>query len=178
MLSSSKTYAQTILKHIPHKEAGSLNALIKDLSLFLEVGRQSHLMRLLTGRLIPLAKKEELLKKISSSLDLGKEASALIVTLVKNGQIFLLGQIVRYLTEWRRQKFNLDEGEVTGVTPLDDHERERAINILKKLSGKDILLQEKINPLILGGLILKHGDTLIDASLLRKIKTLKNLLTA
>jgi F-type H+-transporting ATPase subunit delta len=63
--------------------------------------------------------------------------------------------------------------ELTTATPLDDDLREQVKADLQRVTGKRIILHEKVDPTILGGAIARVGDTLIDGSVRRKLSLLR-----
>lgn len=89
-----------------------------------------------------------------------------------------LPKIIEALKEIRLKDYKITEAEVITVTPLSSEQKNRAVKTLKKISGTDMILTEKINPSILGGLIFKLNDSIVDASLIRKIREMNKLLTA
>lgn len=178
MPSTTKSYTQAFISAVSSKEATTLNTAIAELDLFLNVARQSRLFGFLAGRLIPSSDKLAILEKISRELQLGKEAQSLLYVLTPRKHISWLPVILRQLKEARRKLFNVEEGEVISCAALSAEDKARARKILEKISGHKILITEKENPRIIGGLVLRCGDTVLDSSILHKIKTLKKLLTA
>ena len=63
--------------------------------------------------------------------------------------------------------------ELTTATPLDDDLREQVKADLQRVTGKRIILHERVDPSILGGAIARVGDTLIDGSVRRKLSLLR-----
>lgn len=63
--------------------------------------------------------------------------------------------------------------EVVSATPLDDVQRKKIMEAVKKVVGREVELTEKVNSDIIGGLIVRVGDRQFDGSILRKIKELK-----
>jgi F-type H+-transporting ATPase subunit delta len=63
--------------------------------------------------------------------------------------------------------------ELTTATPLDDDLREQVKADLQRVTGKRIILHERVDPTILGGAIARVGDTLIDGSVRRKLSLLR-----
>ena len=51
--------------------------------------------------------------------------------------------------------------------------RRQVIGELQQMTGKRILLEERVDPSILGGAIARVGDTLIDGSLKRRFALLR-----
>ena len=177
MILSAKTYTQAIVDKLPTKDVGPVNDLIEGLSLFYYVSRHGRLFRFLASKSTPYAEKERALDAVLKHFKICKESKALLHLLIKSNQMSLLYKIISSLNDFRLKKFNIEEAEIVSVIPLSDGERKKAENILEKASGHKILIREKINPDIMGGVVLKYGDTVIDGSILKKIKTLRHLLT-
>jgi F-type H+-transporting ATPase subunit delta len=66
--------------------------------------------------------------------------------------------------------------KVTIVTSvgLDDAMKNKMTARLTDVFKKEIIVKEEINASILGGIIIKVGDTVIDGSLLKDLKNIKN----
>jgi F-type H+-transporting ATPase subunit delta len=62
---------------------------------------------------------------------------------------------------------------VTTAMPLDDDEREHVARDLQRVTGKRILMEERVDPSILGGVVARVGDTLIDGSVKRRLALLR-----
>ena len=76
----------------------------------------------------------------------------------------------RLYNEYRGQAV----AQVTTAMPLDDEMRARVSADLQAMTGKRILLQERVDPTILGGAIARVGDTLIDGSVRRRLMILRD----
>jgi len=84
----------------------------------------------------------------------------------------LLPKIIQRLDQ--KQNILENTAEVISAVPLLRHEEEKIKNFLKKSFGRDFLIQVKVNPEILGGLIIRIKDLVIDQSLAGKLKNLGN----
>ena len=62
---------------------------------------------------------------------------------------------------------------VTTAVPLDDATRQRIVSDLQTQVGKRILLDERVDPSILGGAIVRVGDTLMDGSVRQRLAVLR-----
>ncbi|HEV7127805.1 MAG TPA: ATP synthase F1 subunit delta [Ktedonobacterales bacterium] len=63
--------------------------------------------------------------------------------------------------------------QVTTAQPLDDAERAQVVNQLSQRTGKRIILEERVDPAILGGVTARVGDELIDGSVRRRLSLLR-----
>lgn len=59
---------------------------------------------------------------------------------------------------------NIADADVTTSIPLTEAMRVRLKDKLEKTYGKTVLLHEHVDPSIMGGAVVKYGDTLLDGS--------------
>jgi F-type H+-transporting ATPase subunit delta len=64
--------------------------------------------------------------------------------------------------------------EVTVAEELNDKYREALAAALKSLTGKDVDLAVKVDPAIIGGLVVKLGSRMVDSSLRTKLNAIKH----
>ena len=64
--------------------------------------------------------------------------------------------------------------EVRDAEPLSDKNLDALKAALKSVSGKDVDLNVKIDPSIIGGLVVKLGSRMVDSSLRTKLNSIKH----
>ena len=62
---------------------------------------------------------------------------------------------------------------VTVAREADDTDRQVIAGHLSKSLGKEVVPHFQVNPAILGGLIVRFGDTVLDGSVRRRLATLR-----
>ena len=67
------------------------------------------------------------------------------------------------------QSINSKQVEAISVYPLTSEQKKRLIKTLSEKAGQNIELKEKIDSKIIGGVIIKLGDVMIDGSLKNKL---------
>lgn len=67
--------------------------------------------------------------------------------------------------------------EVTVASPLSEKNRKAVLEALQAQAGKSIALTERVDPSIIGGLVVKMGSRMIDASLKTKLNAMKIAMT-
>ena len=65
---------------------------------------------------------------------------------------------------------------VTTCVPLRDAQRQQLIAALQKKYGKQVELTERIDPAILGGVVVQYGDTLLDNSVKSRLEAVRRQL--
>jgi F-type H+-transporting ATPase subunit delta len=88
---------------------------------------------------------------------------------------------MRYLSkiadEWKIRFFKAKgilQAEVISAVPLSEKQRDSLAAKLEKKYGKKIVLSEKVDPAIIGGLAVKVGDELSDGSIRTKFENIAN----
>ncbi len=71
------------------------------------------------------------------------------------------------------QENNIREATITSATPLSEDLRKLLVEVLETKNNATFIIYEKVDPNIIGGLIIKVNDYLFDASILNKIKKLR-----
>ncbi|EKD56732.1 MAG: hypothetical protein ACD_58C00111G0002 [uncultured bacterium] len=118
---------------------------------------------------ISLKEKEEALTK----LNLKKDMVNFLLVLVQNKMINKLDQIIYQIKKINEQKNNVAKFDVISSVLLNDNELSEIIEKLAKATGKTIILANIIDESIMGGIIIKSEDTLMDLSLKNKLNKLK-----
>ena len=63
--------------------------------------------------------------------------------------------------------------EVRSAVPLDDQQQRRLAAALSKATGKQVEVKVVVDPNVLGGIVARIGDTVIDGSIRRRLAQLK-----
>jgi F-type H+-transporting ATPase subunit delta len=89
--------------------------------------------------------------------------------LAKNRRLFAAGDVVRAFQSLAARARGEVKAEVTTATPLTVAHVAELKSALKSSVGKDVTLVQKVDPSILGGLVVKLGSRMIDSSLKTKL---------
>ena len=60
--------------------------------------------------------------------------------------------------------------------PLDDEQRRRLAEALSRATGKQVEVHVTVDPDLMGGIVARIGDTVIDGSVRHRLDTLKERL--
>lgn len=104
-------------------------------------------------------------------------AKKFIELLIKNRQIKLAGKIIEKFSEIYNRKNGIIEAEITSREVLSNELRNKVSNyVSNKYKAKEVVINNKIDESIKGGIIIKVGDEIIDASISGKLRSLKSSL--
>ena len=96
-----------------------------------------------------------------------------IKLVTRNRRLFVIaGMIKSYRTLVAAEKGEI-QAEVTSAEALGDQHIGKLKTALKETMGRDVQLSTRVDPAILGGLIVKVGSRMVDNSLKTKLQNLK-----
>jgi len=96
--------------------------------------------------------------------------------LAGNRRLFALPGVIRAFKRMAAEKRGEVTAEVTSAQALSDEQKDALKAALKERLGKDASLDLKVDPAILGGLVVKLGSQMIDTSLRTKLNMMKSRL--
>jgi F-type H+-transporting ATPase subunit delta len=111
---------------------------------------------------------EELLGDKVSDHTLG-----LLTFIVGQGRARQLPQILEEVSELAAESRNAVVAEVRSAIPLDDEQRTQLAKALSKATGKRVEIKVLVDPAVIGGVVAKVGDTVIDGTIKRRLEQLR-----
>lgn len=95
-----------------------------------------------------------------------------IQLLVKDRKLKQAEKIIEEFERYSKKQEGIEEITVVTARPIDD----KVLNEIKKVFGHKVEAQVETDPSIIGGVIVKTQDKILDGSLRTSIKNLKNKL--
>jgi F-type H+-transporting ATPase subunit delta len=129
------------------------------------------------GRLVasPLVDREEAGKAfaaIAGELGVDPLTSNFMGVLARNGRKGELPHVIRLFRRLASEHRGETTAEVVTAHPLNDRQVAALTAKLKARAGRDVAIDARTDPAILGGLIVKLGSEMIDSSLRTKLNRL------
>jgi F-type H+-transporting ATPase subunit delta len=93
-------------------------------------------------------------------------------------RLYLLPAILRELASLEREAEGIVEADVTVARAISDQEKNEIAGRLQEMTGKRVELEIHMDPRILGGVIVRIGDRLIDASIRGRLERLRQEMAA
>ena len=100
-------------------------------------------------------------------------AANFLKLLIKNRRLFAAGDMIKSFKAIAARERGEVSADVTSAHPLNDAQMAALKDQLRGSVGKDVSINAKVDPSLLGGLIVKVGSRMIDNSLKTKLSTLK-----
>lgn len=96
-----------------------------------------------------------------------------VLLLAIKGRLFVLADVIRAFVLLAAKQRGEVSAEVASARPLSDAEVAELKAVLKSKLGRDARLDAKVDPSLLGGLVVKVGSRMIDSSLRTKLDGLR-----
>jgi F-type H+-transporting ATPase subunit delta len=104
--------------------------------------------------------------------NLNQQQQNLVKLMAENGRFQLMSDVLEQFEVARAKAENKIEAEVVSAFELSAQQTDELINTLKNKLGCDVTLTTTIDESLIGGVIIKAGDTIIDASMKSQLDTL------
>ena len=168
----ARRYSQAIFRMA--LEQKDLNRWQSDLRKVATLMKDSALLSLITNPRISGEEKSQNLKQRLG--DVNPLAIKLVLMLAAKGKLAAIDDIAeeyQSLVDNYRGIEGTAIAEVTTAIPLDNDYQLKIAQRITDIVGKPILLRPKVDPAIIGGIIIRVGDKLIDGSIRSKLAALR-----
>ena len=127
---------------------------------------------------IPLTDKQRVLQAIAGGIGV-KPLSAKFLNLILEKRRFpYLGEIALAYEELTDERLGRGKATVTSAVPLSEPILHGLKERLRIATGKEIYLEARVDPAIVGGLVAQIGSTIYDGSLRTQLKKVRERLLA
>lgn len=128
--------------------------------------------RLLGSPAIPVAARVELLDTLIGDAVTGGPRN-LIALLIRRGRFDDLSAVAREFRRLDARRKGIIDALVSAALPLDDADRAAMDKRMTTMTGKEIRMEEQVDPSLLGGVQVRIGDRLIDGSVRGRLERLR-----
>lgn len=157
--------------------AAKMKAAEKDLNgLEKALAESSDFTRLIKS---PVFSSDDQIKAVDAILKkakMGDLTANFIRVVASNRRLFVLPTMIDSFRDMVAESRGEVAGDVTSAKKLTAEQRKELKAALKAKIGKDVTLNEIVDPSILGGLIVKVGSRMIDTSIRTKLNSLKTMM--
>ncbi len=155
------------------KEQNLLEEAYRDMQMLTDICKQNHdFVVVLKSPIIKSDKKVNIINAIAKG-KLSPIVDGFIKIIANHRREGYLVEIAESFVAQYKEHHKIAMAEVVSATKLDDAQRSKIKEAVKKVVGREVELVEKINADIIGGLIVRVGDRQFDGSISRKLKELK-----
>jgi F-type H+-transporting ATPase subunit delta len=120
----------------------------------------------------PFEDKSELLKKQLQGVS--RKALNLAFILTSEGNFGLIKDVYSRFQDLVDEHRGIEKAEITTAIPLSEDERIEMARRIGEITGKKIILSERVDPDIIGGIIARVGGKILDGSTRSQLAALRN----
>jgi F-type H+-transporting ATPase subunit delta len=116
-------------------------------------------------------------KALGAVLDragIGGLTAQFLKVITANRRLFAVREMTRAYRALVARHHGEVSAQITVAEPLSDAHRAAITDALKSVTGKDVGLDVKVDPAIIGGLVVKLGSRMVDSSLRTKLNSIKH----
>lgn len=165
----SRKYATAVFSLALESWLGPLNAVQAELA------SNPTLAGTLQDKDRPFSERQNALDKIIPG-DSNQQVRNFLYTLLKDGDIGLLGEVMGELERMVRGGPRVQVARVTTALPLSEQEKDAFRQKLAVQYGESLEFDFDVDPAILGGAIVQVGDKVIDGSVATRLAAMSNAL--
>jgi F-type H+-transporting ATPase subunit delta len=167
-----KKYAQGLVQAV--KDEPEFESVREDVRRFLDIyASHGELRNALTSPFINAGNRLRILQNVLAGIAGREKTVRFLSLLLEHKRLDLLGDISGHLTEAWNEKLGILTFEVASVVPLTDGQKTRLRETIEAAEKKPVNLVFKIDPGIIGGLALKKGHIIYDASIQGNLNQMK-----
>jgi len=123
----------------------------------------------------PLIGRQDAAKAIAATaaaLKLDPVTTNFLGVVARNGRLRQLPDVIRLFNRLAAEHRGETTAEVTTARPLDDDQVAALKANLRARAGREVTIDSRVDPSILGGIVVRLGSQMIDASIRTKLNTL------
>ena len=131
------------------------------------------LLRVVRSPVIGSGDQSRAIAAILNRVGIGGLTANFLKLVTANRRLFVIQDIIKVYRALSAKARGEITAEVTSAFALNDGQVTSLKDMLKASVGKDVTLQQRVDPSLLGGLVVKVGSRMIDSSLKTKLQNMK-----
>jgi len=156
------------------KEEQALDQVAADLDRFGQaLDASKDLMRLVKSPVFSAGEQGRVLEAVLDTLKIGGLTKNFLLLVARNRRLFAVPAMISAFRAMLTRERGETSASVTAAAKLTETQVTALKQALTAALGKEILLEERVDPTLLGGLVVKVGSRMIDTSLRTRLNSLK-----
>lgn len=129
------------------------------------ISREKELEQAISNPLYDTARRRKILQGIIEKLNLSKVMKSFLILLFDKGRIVFICNINDFYQKLADELKGVARASLVSATELSTEAIEKIRITLSKKTGKDVILDVKQDPGLIGGIITRIGDLVLDGSI-------------
>ncbi|MEN9775000.1 MAG: F-type ATPase subunit delta [Pseudomonadota bacterium] len=173
-LTIARPYAEAAFRYA--REAAQLSEWSSALARVAEVVAQDSARDLLAQPALSAAQRADLIAEVAGALDASQRN--FLTLLAQNERLSLMADIAQLFEGLRNEHEGLIEAQVTSAFPIDDAQLASIVSVLSERYKRHIKASVTVDSQLIGGVSIRLGDEVIDASVRGKLSQMASALKA
>jgi len=174
-LAVARRYAKALL--LIGKEDGQAEVYRDELDTFsVLVSSSKELDQAICNPLYDAAGRKKVLQAIIEQLELSGVVKAFLLLLFDKGRISFAESINGFYQKLADELKGVARASLVSATELSDETVEKIRESLSKMTGKDVKLEVEQDPTLIGGIVTKIGDLVLDGSIKTQLLNMRESL--
>jgi F-type H+-transporting ATPase subunit delta len=136
-------------------------------------GELPELANAIQNPLYPEAARKSVFHAIAHGAGLSPILNSFINLLIEKKRVQNVGEIAEYYHKLIDEYANVARAQITAATQLDENVIQEIAQTLEKMTGKHVVVEFQQDAGLIGGVVAKIGDTVLDGSVKRQLLNFK-----
>ena len=174
-LTVARRYAKALL--IIGKEDGQAETYSEELNAFSGlIASEKALEQAITNPLYDALSRKKVLLAIIDKVDISKVMESFLLLLFDKGRIGFLSDINEFYQKLADELKGIARASLVSATEISSETIEKIRTTLSKRTGKDIILKVEHDPGLIGGIVSRIGDLVLDGSIKTQLLNMRESL--
>jgi len=159
------------------KEDGQAETYRDELQGFIDLfDQQEELEQMITNPLYSTENRRKVFTAVLDAVKISDVMRSFLILLFNKGRIPYLRQIATNYNKLADELRGIVRANLVSAAELSDDKFEEIRNALSKMTGKDAVLDAEQDPSIIGGVVTKIGDLVLDGSIKTQLENMRESL--
>lgn len=174
-LTIARRYAKALL--LIGKENGQTEKYREELESFtMLLSEQKSLEAAINNPLYDTSARKKVLEKIVEKLELSDVVCSFLLLLFDKGRIGFIGSIYEFYKKFADELKGVVRAGLVSATPLSSDAVEKIKAAISNRVGKQVILDVEQDPSLIGGIVTKIGDLVLDGSIKTQLLNMRETL--
>ena len=127
----------------------------------------------------PLYAKENrkaIVKSVVDKMELSPVFKSLLDLMIEKNRLAIIPEVGIFYQKLLDELNNISRAKVTSATPLSEEAMESIKASLEKTTGSSIIVEAEVDPELIGGVVARVGDLVLDGSVRNQLTSIKETL--
>jgi len=140
--------------------------------------QSAELRTFLASPAVSIEAKHAVIEKIAAGLGASRIIRNFLFVLADHRRTLLIPEVIGAFHQVIRQRQGVAEAEISSAVELSAAQKKEMAATLARLTGKEIETKYALDPALLGGAVVRIGDTIYDGSLRSRLNEMRARLAA